>query len=893
MMACGMLELLSCHFSIPLYARTIEHAFVELFFELRLFQPPSITTFFITLWPTMTTAIRPVTGRWPSASSVWDETSLPLACVIKPYSRYAAKLPLCAIPKCLKCGAPQQDITHYPVHAGSSILCHLCGKITSRLYQDQVLERTHETLDEATYRRRGVPDSVFQLPLHDTVYSVPAMSCPPIWWIVVDGSISEREYWNILGTTLRHVCKDMPSYVHVGLLVSTSSSLAVWDLSSAVPHVKHYEWNCPISLVPSPTTSNLQAALRALGDMGGLHQKNTKGVPLSATLQVILDSMQSTSHPGNNRNKNVPKYAGGRILCILGGQAPVEVKSRRRVPSGETGSGGFGGSCATVGKRYTRTSNNTIHPRSASNGDPELGGGTSNRMDSLSHFDETDMTATNLSKLYRNTSAELYYSEIGQQCAYAAFGVDVLVLSSNKNTDVGIPFLRQLADCSGAPGPILCTDAHKFEQQVSSRTPWKNDTVFGGKLRIRTSPGFSVDSTEVEGTGDEGPQLAPLYSSAGVMGPATSSDDDGLWLLGSCDTHTALTVDFVMKKSVPDRVYVDGMGDVPIKHAIQTCFAFTCIEKQDDGSLVTVRRMKIASLHLPLAHDTESLYATLDPEALAVTLFHKLTIASLQDGLVQTHDIGQQWLHSLLSCVYKSAEKEDELQKEQISRGLDNMNPVFYPQERLLNGNGELSAEDVLLGQGHDRVSTVPFMVFALLQCDALRPSMGSYQPSIDARSAASAQMYSMLPSVLARCIAPRLELWSSNDAENEPITEDLDLNLERVGMHVMEHRQTGSADSLLLFVDSPREIVVYDSRHIQPNVSETSKAAISKGLERCIEIAIKTYRIAPPVAYELSLDSSFAISRFKDILVEDSQTIQGLPNFMQWKQDVAAMVQE
>jgi hypothetical protein len=602
-----------------------------------------------------------------------------------------------------------------------------------------------------------------------------------------------------------------------------------------------------------------------------------------------------------SNGKKVPTYAGGRILCILG-STPKEIKPLRHssttTQNRDVGTGGFGGSCAKIGQRYSSTTTTTT--TSVSN-DPELGTTSSETIQPLSEYEETDLTATNLNKKFHNTVAEVHYSELGQECARAGLGVDVLVLltSSSQNQEFGIPFLRQLSDRTGAPGPLLCTTSNSkmFQEEVLARTPWHLPMAFGGKLRIRTSPGFEVDSQPVEGTGEEGPQLAPLYSSGGLMGPATHDKENGLWLFGCCDEATAVTVDLKVNSSVKDRVYVDGIGEYAIKHSLQTCFAYTTVEQQENGSYVTVRKLEISSLNLPLAHDTESLYATLDPEALAVMLFHKLTIASLQDGLIQTHEIGQEWLQSLLTCVYRSALQEEQLQQEQLSRGLDNMNPVFYPQERLLDRDGELSATDVLLGQGHERLNAVPLVVFALLQCDALRPSMGSFQPSMDVRSAASAQLYSMSPSVLARCIAPRLELWDSSGSEDEPIVEDMDLSLEHVGMSLMEHRQTGRDQSsdLVLLIDTPREIVVCDSRHLQGSET-TSKAEIGKGLERSIEIAAASYRVPPPVVYELDLaesSSPMPLARVKDVLVEDSQTVQGLQNYEQWKQEVAAMVQE
>ena len=708
----------------------------------------------------------------------------------------------------------------------------------------------------------------------------------------MDGTPTSRTYWNNVGTCLGNVCKRMPHYQHVGLLVATPTSLAVWDLTSAVPHVKHLPWQSGVDLPLTPGSNNLQAALRALGDT--TTSSSTGRMPLGATLEAILDTMQQASHAGGNL-KDTPTYAGGRILCILGGP-PVEIKSRRHrtmqsvATQQSAGTGGHGGFCGQVGRRYGYDT--AVNARTQDAGDIEVGSTTIMKKPAN---EDTDMTASNLSKLYHNTSTELYFNELGVACAQAALGVDVLVLSSHEE-DVGLPFLRLLSDRSGAPGPLLCLDAASFEQEVASRVPWNQ--VFGGVLRMRVSPGFAVDTTGVEGSGEEGPQLAPLYSSGGLMGPATTTEES-LWIIGSCNEMTCVTVDMVVKSHVKDRVYVDGVGDVLLRPAVQTCFAYTAIEQQEDGSHVTVRRMKVAYINVPLAHDTESLYASLDPEALAVVLFHKLTVASLQDGLVQTHEIGQQWLQSLMVCAYRSAEEEEVIYKELTEKGLDKINPLFYPQERLLNRNGELSTIDVLLGQGHECLQHVPLMVFALLQCDALRPSMGTFRPSIDARCAASAQMYSMTPSSLVRCVAPRLELWASGKDVTEPIMENMDLSLENAGFALTEHRQGGQDESseLILFLDSPKEILVCDSRHLQASDSDDhSSVIIGKGLERSIKEAVESYRVPPSVVYELSLEEPTGVPpymRLADYMVEDSQTVQGLQNFSQWKNEVAAMIQE
>ena len=251
--------------------------------------------------------VRPVCHRLPSSVAVWDETNLPLSCVITPLfgESQTLSLPvscpptLASIPKCLRCGAPHPTaISHYPFQ--SSLLCHLCGKTCPTDFVDQSMSRQEEHMDPDSYNQTTTNRSAsesgqtaeFSMPvLNTSLYRIPAMNCPPIWWIVVEGSPS-RQYWNIVSSALSSVISNLPPYVHIGMLLASSTTLSVWNVTSAVPFVNHFPWKKarPDLVLADVGTyqSHLQTALRAMGDSMVL----TEGeLPLIKTLEIILDQI--------------------------------------------------------------------------------------------------------------------------------------------------------------------------------------------------------------------------------------------------------------------------------------------------------------------------------------------------------------------------------------------------------------------------------------------------------------------------------------------------------------------------------------------------------------------------------------------------------------------------
>ena len=313
--------------------------------------------------------------------------------------------PASAVPKCLYCGAPlPTSATHYRPEGSTNILCYLCGEISSILIEDQQEIREDEYLDPDLYDtvdfesrlkfRRGAEtndsgeddehelytDTIeLRVPImqktpqtegrengkHETgprqdaslaTWRLPAMACPPIWWIVVDGTVGNatsigatRNYWTTVGATLKKTLEGIPPHVHVGLLTATASRLASWDLTSAIPHILQFPFDYDPSVITDvegggegqtnenteleddsneawdfclvPANGhykpNIEAAIRAMvdGAISGHFLEGSSGdgetededgavssqnVPLGLTIEILLDFMNKAIHPGED-----------------------------------------------------------------------------------------------------------------------------------------------------------------------------------------------------------------------------------------------------------------------------------------------------------------------------------------------------------------------------------------------------------------------------------------------------------------------------------------------------------------------------------------------------------------------------------------------------------------
>lgn len=1014
--------------------------------------------------------IQPTIRRFPKTAETLADSNLPFSLVVTPMKapsgkdgkynlQQQAKLThhnfplLTSIPKCMTCGAPHPTKeTHfwpYPYSMSqdavpSFLVCYLCGGKTTN---DQLPPPTpmppvsdpHASVD------RPVPQ-IFQVPListpDDTFWSLPAQICPPVIWFLLDGSCSQRSYWNTMSYVLLRILEDIPPHVHVGILLAATvpssesddaaTTFSFVDLSSPVPHTLHFVQYAEddddeeagheggdntgsgglldkMSLVPADSLHlpNIHAAIRSLVDYDpsqlATNQRDyTMSMPLGKTIEAVLDYMDRGQHPcqagtsttasfvgeGDDAGDDRLFYAGGKIMTFLA-SCPTDLRgedwrplTRTSMPKTTVGFGGFGGAVLRtqpMAGEIAATNTEESGPATTSTRalDEEIGMGPNMNNDDDGMV-ETDMTPASLGDYYRAPEhVEAYFQELGAQCAESALGVDVFVLvephdgdgcplsvggsgsfdyDDNMELDVGLPFLRELADRSGAPGPLVFPlhqgprtaiknnpDIQRLRREMRARVPWgayigssmtgegnhatdgnpgvHHFMAFGGELRLRLSTSFEVDKSPVD-TVEEGPQLAPLYSSGGIMGPASEEEEAGnLWRLGTCDPCTSLTIDLDMKdQKAQDTLNVEGMGEIVWRPVIQTCFAYTTIveDPEHPGEYLAVRQMRIACTRVPLTDNVETLYSSIDPAVIATVLFHKLTLTLLRDGLSTAQTIGEDWLRSLLVCAYQSAEAQEEIQREEAEHGLTQKDSNggseeeqcnFYANERLLDREGELSAEDVLLAQGHERLKTLPLVVYSLLHCDAIRPSSSvrgktasySYLPTLDARCAAGAQMSSMNPPALQKCIAPHLQLWSCSQGL---LLDKINLKMEAIRQAIDEFgcdAMTGkSMNDLVLLLDSPDSIVVCDASYVS-NKPTTLKHGTTVGLalQKAICAAVSSYRTPPEVIYDLKGESmdrvnkKLGLSRLIASLVEDLPGNNGAGNFKEWGENLAGEIHD
>jgi hypothetical protein len=954
--------------------------------------------------------------------------------------------PVSAVPKCLSCGAPHPTST--TCHRFEDLLlCYLCWETSSTLIADQQEVRNDEYLDPELYdkvpfesKANGEKDSAedesddfdfstdtieFRVPVEQktakdddagpkekdsrAIWQLPAVACPPVWWIIVDGTVGNtttmaaaKNYWTTVGATLSRAIEDIPPHVHVGLLTATGSRLASWDLTSAVPHVQQYPYSYDpsdadavegggvgqttsaddasdtqadswdFSLVPADGShkANLEAAIRAMvdGAMLGLFRdgssddgedndegETNKYMPLALTLEILLEFMEEAGHPGHELfddggasgdGMTQLRYAGGKILCLMGnptletGRPPTD-DSLSYIGQSSYGLGGVAGAC--------RSEDDIVEK----NGHASRNG---------TKTDPTDLTPSNLKEYALPLDPEDLFVKIGFRCAQAALGVDLIVLVPEEDDDTlgsqtipwyGLPLLRPLSDASGAPGPLMFGTGNigdiegsddedeeasvdtkyveKFDplfENVLARTPWQSGVVFGAQMKLRLSPGLNVESTPLETKRNQSLQLSKFLTSRGLGGPAVAlseineadgtvggksksledEEEDYMWVLGSCDPHTSVVIDmeFDDKDDLPDTAEIEGVGPVDVKPVVQICTLFTCVETdgEENPSYWTVCKMRVSSVSLDFADDHEAIYNSVDPEALSLILFNKMALEAYVGGFRDVQDAAESYLLATMVAVYNSA-KEQQAKLEDDPN--DKVKPTFVACDRLLDEKGgELEETEILLCEGHPKMRCLALLVYAIMQCDALRPCGKGFRPSMDARLCAITQLSSMTPSALVSTFAPSLSLWSLDD---DIVVKDW-LPLSKVGileeLNKMDKETTKnsvllleSTQGVLLF--TPKSLAEMDSKKSKHNSSKTKKEKYTIGpeLNETIANALVGYRTLPKQLKEL--ESLFDNNGYGDLneltvlpadlhplLVEDKPTFGGDENFEEWKLKMA-----
>jgi len=254
---------------------------------------------------------------------------------------------------------------------------------------------------------------------------------------------------------------------------------------------------------------------------------------------------------------------------------------------------------------------------------------------------------------------------------------------------------------------------------------------------------------------------------------------------------------------------------------------------------------------------------------------------SLQQNREFIRIFATNWLLNVLLACYKSAHMIQDTGRTKKN---------FCAADRLINisHGSQLTKKDKLLAKGHEQLQLTPLMVFCLIQCDALRPKFGTFDPSLDAQCAAAANMYNMSTSVMSRCIAPRLELWMSGLETKRASHDSLSMNIGEIiffikGMYLNEVPE----EKPLLFLDTPRQIMICDAQNICDLQRDTNGDLVSKTLDNTIQIATVSYRVPPPFKmYNTKCEE--ARRHLSDSLIEDS-LLSNQKSYDTWLSQIAA----
>jgi len=290
----------------------------------------------------------------------------------------------------------------------------------------------------------------------------------------------------------------------------------------------------------------------------------------------------------------------------------------------------------------------------------------------------------------------------------------------------------------------------------------------------------------------------------------------------------------------------------------------------DDWTVV--RRLRVFSTNLGTSSDSEDVYDAVDVVCLASTMFNKLLIAGIEQGLREANMLARDWLVTSLQSIYRSAEAEEvkvfagetTVNKSSLKRSQRNGREPLDFKARLMNRAGsELSDRDILLAQGHNTLSALPLLIYSLMNCDALRPSEGAFQPSVNARLAAAVSLTSMDPAALVKMLVPRLELWNSAFAQG-PAVDRVSLGNYSC-LEVIAAVDDKVNSEALLLMDSPRGIVVY----FVNTMGTCDVHELGKDLERELLSTASEYRCSPGTwCVRAGGDEGW---RLTDGLVEDS----------------------
>ena len=796
--------------------------------------------------------------------------------------------PLQQIPKCQHCGAPHPDENTQTVlsrpsarrivtdevgtsasfdpsskskansHA-TTFLCYLCHKISTAFTPMASSQHSsHYYVNLVSTSNGGKPSAMqsngddaapnastdawtFALPLrlhppsseqHELVYRVPALTCPLLWYIVLDGTTTAAWYWTHVSQCLQATFADIPSHVHVAIVLAyPGQQFGLFQIESTVPHVRRYpvaagaDWATILVEAAAPVQqyrSNLQAIAKACAQ-----------IPLPPPF-TTTPSSSSSSSISDNATTTITNAASWMWLVEQIAAGLVELGQ----PAGQR-----------------KAPNRTWLPYAGAFGT------------CFRASDTTLAQSESLSLLTHLAPSRRQYA-LARLCAQAVLTLQTVFVIDPAMTDPWHDIVYENPPIlSSVEAPALAwyasTEVTTTQGWATWQAtwPWRKSIGYGGNVRLRTSPGLVVatdDDDDEEGSSHEQRRKPKdgnaihkttrlLPKDGGLTGPAVAApESECLWTLPSLDPHTTLVIDLALDDDV-DLSSSTSDAPRPKIGMLQVCVAYTALEADEDGKAWTVRRIKVAHRALQRVATVESLYRRVDPEALAVVLLHKLVRCAAD----QRGSIGEEWLEAFLVSVYQSAIEEHKRQEHLLEHGIADTDGYFIPAERLLSiGGGELSPTDILLAQGHGRLRPIVLLLFLLLQqCQASNNTASDL--SLDRDGLSLSDLVRMSPDSLTRCLAPRLQLWSNDDV----LVDLIDLCYETMVNTIREEAALlkNPRDSLLLVLDAPDQIIVANARAFLPGSTEAMNklpARLGSSLQSTLKDMVASYPTPPPIFY-------------------------------------------
>ena len=890
------------------------------------------------------TVVRPVLTTLPANSSTLEEhfqNSVPISYVVSPFAKApeiqfeeTTKLDDVIgfyLMKCTNCGAIHSSCSKYmnQIHERPRFDTYLC-RICSKLYEvpislSEQYDNTNNT-NASSHKHRSRYDCVdytlsitHPSPPIDLEEEIPFIS----WSIVLDGSCSDANYWSTMTSALSDFMewnynkKGLPPmYVSIWVLTA-DGGVSLWNHDGS--YTAHYQklstlqehdnedqsieffrrWYHPSIQSSLWRTLNDPATWRHFLSLYNTKQQQTSndnnsngsgggGIKLTEIIQSILD-IHPLSYVDNESSHHQHCIWLFPSTTILQPEIPLPSSKKEfpqeKVHDSDEEEEPTTGYAAYYGNGTPSNNDDNDDNRQTDNDIDEDYISSSSSCSSNDTYDEGDPSylLNFFEKLHLNLDYLEQVSKLGYECVESSTSIQMCFIKPVTHDDdnyLGLPYWESLCDDTGGElRTFSATSSTNVQLKTYVRSQRELMRYFNVKMRVLSSTCLKFI-----------PLVQYWHKQQEVEW------NQSVKILGHCRPYTTCCIDF---ETNGETLSTFGYGNIIMAPYMQLQVAYTVIEYDDNlSSWKPVRKLRVSTmklpttkhLHLPsIGATTEYLLNSIDMEALAVTLFHHFNNAGYNDGWSTIRPLAQNWLVSLLVAIYHSAEFFNEYQRKAPHySAAKKIGGEFYSESRLLPSINTFD-KDILLASGHEALRSLTLLVYGLLRS-------GAFMKDVESRWTQISYMKSMPPSALARCLAPRLELWK----DNEVYFDNLPLSLSELRIKMEQFDDDDSEGTMILFLDSPEQILVLAHPisllgHQKPgNEKKLSNEKangmtvdeLSSELRHAIDEAIQSYPMAPPVEYCLDkADSDRGMKILKRAMVKDHKLVRSGTTHMDGQQ--------